>query len=467
MTPGSRVTKALALAVCVLLAGCSWPSRTATKRQSFSSIQDLPNYEGVRAIDGYPNPMFQASFNTALQQFAATKAKANGRRDFDMLALSSGGINGSFGAGILTAWSKRGDRPDFRFVTGVSVGALIAPFAFAGSAYDNRLEQLFRHIEQSDLFEPKGALTSVLWDESLTDNSPLRRQIERAVDHELLATIAERHRQGARLFVASTNLDVGHLCIWDLGAIATKATDAALELFRKVLLASAAIPVVFPPVRFAHADGDELHVDGAVIRPVFLPQNVFDGELAAEQANIRWEDVDATLYVIHNGSMRPSATTVQRDTLTIATRTVTMMSYTMVGEHILHLYTLTRVWGAEFRLYTMQPGSDLSLDNFGPEGTNRLFASGENKIESKEPWLTEPPGYVLNSDLSQIRPKYDTSAKFADSASGDSGSGDSGSGDSSSRKIEQRLTGIERQLEELQQTLRALLPTRAAAETGK
>lgn len=384
---------------------CGWPLRSAVQVERHDALAPLRSFEDVRAVDGYPDAAFQASFDEAIAAFARTPVPADGRRDFDMLVLSSGGVNGSFGAGILTGWSARGDRPDFRVVTGVSVGALMAPFVFAGQRYDAKLEALFRRIEPADLHREKDVLPAVLWDESLADNGPLRANIEKHVDEDLMRAVAARHAEGRRCYVGSTNLDVGHFCVWDLGAIASRGTPAALQLMREVLTASSAIPVVYPPVRFGHGDRDELHVDGAVIRPLFIPQNVFDGYASAERAQLRWDDVDATLYVVNNGALRPCPVEVQRDTLSIATRTVTMMSYTMATEHVLHLYMLARAWGAEFRFHTVPDGLELDVAAFTPEDTNRLFLLGRGLMERAEPWEPTPPGYVVHNDLTRIAPQ--------------------------------------------------------------
>lgn len=440
-----RLGTAAAIAQFALLAAaCGWPSRSAALAEPPTSLLPLPGFEDVRAVDGYPNAAFQESFEAAIASFARTPVPADGRRNFDMLVLSSGGVNGSFGAGILTGWTRRGDRPDFRAVTGVSVGALMAPFVFAGPEYDHRLEELFRRIQPDSLHREKDVLTSVLWDESLTDNAPLKASIARWVDEPLLRAVAARHAEGRRCWVGSTNLDIGHFCVWDLGAIASRGTPEALELFRSVLTASSAIPVVYPPVLFRHGDRDELHADGAVIRPLFIPQNVFDCHLAAERAGLNWDDVDTTMYVVHNGSLRPCPVDVQRDTLEIAIRTVTMMSYTMVQEHVLHLYMLSRVWGAQFRFHTLPDGLELPIDTFTPEDTNRLFLLGRGLMERREPWQTAPPGYVVRSEIELIEPVKIGGAAPADAA-GTAGADDIG----------QRLHRIEQALEELRRELRA------------
>ncbi|MEM7200609.1 MAG: patatin-like phospholipase family protein [Planctomycetota bacterium] len=394
----------LLLAALTALSACGLPSRAALISEDHGELEPLPGFEHVRAVDGYPSPSLQESFDQAVASFARAPVPEDGRRDFPMLVLSSGGVNGAFGAGVLTGWTKRGDRPPFWFVTGVSVGALLAPFVFAGPEFDDRMEELFRRIEPGDLHREKGMLGSVLWDESLMDNSPLRKSIERGVDHELLRAVAARHAEGRRCLVGSTNLDLGEFIVWDMGAIATRGDDAALKLFRQVLTASASIPVVYPPVRFKHGERDELHADGAVIRPLFIPQNVFDGYASAERAGMSWDDVDATMYVVHNGSLRPRAAKVPRDTLAIATRTVVMMSYTMVAEHVLHLYMLSRAWGADFRFVTLPDGLELPVNDFTPNDTERLFLLGQGLMEQDTAWASAPPGYVLHEDLGRISP---------------------------------------------------------------
>lgn len=397
-------THPLRILPLLLLSACGLPLRSALIDVEPGEIRPLDGFPEVRAADGYPSPAFQGSFDTAIAQLAATPLPEDGRRDYPMLVLSSGGVNGAFGAGILTGWSRRGDRPEFWLVTGVSVGALMAPFAFAGPEFDDRLETLFRRIAPEDMHEEKGVMSSVLWDESLMDNAPLAESIAEGIDMELLDAVARGHQAGRRLYVGSTNLDTGSFVVWDMGAIASRRSEAALDLFRKVLRASASIPVVYPPVRFPLADRDELHVDGAVVRPLFIPQNVFDGYESAAKAGIRWDDVDATLYVVHNGSLRPCPVEVERDTLAIAMRTVTMMSHTMVSEDVLHLYMLSRAWGAEFQFLTMPDGLELSVESFTPDDTDRLFLLGAGIMEREEAWRTAPPGYVVRDDLNRIAP---------------------------------------------------------------
>jgi hypothetical protein len=184
------------------------------------------------------------------------------------LALSGGGADGAFGAGVLTGWSQAGNRPDFAVVTGVSIGSLLAPYAFLGSSYDEELRKAFTTITAADIFEDR------MTRESLFDYWPLRRSIEQRVTPKLLADIAAEHRKGRRLLVATTSLDTGRRMVWNMGAIAERGDEKALKLFRDILLASCAIPGFFSPVVIdVEANGkkfQEMHGDGTLTAPFFV-----------------------------------------------------------------------------------------------------------------------------------------------------------------------------------------------------
>jgi hypothetical protein len=184
------------------------------------------------------------------------------------LAISGGGSDGAYGGGVLAGWSEAGTRPEFAVVTGVSIGALIAPFAFLGSRYDDDIRKNFTTISAADIFEDR------MTRDSLVDSWPLRGLIEQRVTPKLLAEIATEHARGRRLFIATTNLDAGRRVVWNMGAIAARGDDKALKLFRDILLASSSIPGFFSPVSIEiEANGkkfEELHNDGTVTAPFFV-----------------------------------------------------------------------------------------------------------------------------------------------------------------------------------------------------
>jgi predicted acylesterase/phospholipase RssA len=226
-------------------------------------------------------------------EFARLLPKVDG----PWLAMSGGGSDGAYAAGLLTGMTQAGNRPEFAVVTGASIGALIAPYAFLGPRYDEELHQQFTAITAGDIFEDRPTK------DSLMDSWPLKRTIEKRVTPQLLADIAAEHRRGRRLLAVTTNLDAGRPVIWNLGAIAERGDDKALQLFRAVLLASASIPGIFPPVMIAaESHGkelQELHNDGTITAPFFIaPASVLAGTGAVHLPTKQ-------LYVIANAKLSP------------------------------------------------------------------------------------------------------------------------------------------------------------------
>jgi hypothetical protein len=232
------------------------PKGTEQERAPFTAEDDA-----AAVVPGLPDARAwgdsEADFNRLLPQASGP-----------WLAVSGGGSDGAFGGGVLAGWSQAGNRPEFAVVTGASIGALIAPFAFLGSAYDEELGKNFTTITAADVFEDRATR------DSLFDYWPLKRLIEQRVTPKLMADIAAQHRRGRRLLVATTNLDAGRRMVWNMGAIAERGDDKALKLFRDVLLASCSIPGFFSPVAIGvEANGkkfQEMHGDGTITAPFFV-----------------------------------------------------------------------------------------------------------------------------------------------------------------------------------------------------
>jgi hypothetical protein len=232
------------------------------------------------------------------------------------LVLSTGGEEGAFGAGFLNGWSQSGTRPQFAAVTGVSTGALMAVYAFAGAKYDEELHANYTTITASDIFEV-GATP-----ESLTDTWPLGQLINKRVTPELLADVASEHQKGRRLFVMTTNLDAGRTVVWNMGVIAARGDEAALKLFRQILLASASVPGVFPPVYIrVEANGrafEEMHADGGVNGPLFFGPESYLLPGSAKRLPA------TSLYVIVNGKLTADFYMPERNTAAILGRSITL-----------------------------------------------------------------------------------------------------------------------------------------------
>ena len=189
------------------------------------------------------------------------------------LAVSGGGDNGAFGAGLMNGWTETGTRPEFKMVTGVSTGALIAPFAFLGSDYDATLREVYTTMTPEKVYRARG-FSAALYDDAMADTTPLSQVIAGYADQKMFDAIAREYQKGRLLMIGTTDLDAQRPVIWNIGALAASGHPGALDLFRKILRASAAIPGAFQPVLIdVEIDGrkyQEMHVDGGAIAQLFL-----------------------------------------------------------------------------------------------------------------------------------------------------------------------------------------------------
>ena len=333
-----------------------------------------------------------------VKRLAITAAAEGGRPVVEYLALSGGAGDGAFGAGLLVGWSRRGDRPKFEIVTGVSAGALIAPYAFLGPVYDRQLTELWTDFDPQMVATPQ-VLSGLLGAEALADTTPLRNLIARHVDRRMLGRIAQEYRDGRLLMIGTTNLDAQRQVIWNMGEIAVAATldpDAA-QLFRDVLLASASIPGLFPPVHIKVRVGDrvfeEMHVDGGPTRQVFLAPAQFSlrtFDSLYPQPPVR------RVYVVRNGKLAPVYEPVEANTLAISARSLfTVTKYQGLGD-INRIYAMTQRDGAEFRLASIPASFTVqSTQAFDPAYMKALFEVGYRMGAEGKAWARTPPEVVV------------------------------------------------------------------------
>jgi len=304
-----------------------------------------------------------------------------------LLAISGGGDEGAFGAGLLVGWGETGTRPAFKMVTGVSTGALIAPFVFLGD--DQTVTQLTATIDQDDVYKKRPLLTGLTSD-ALSDSTPLEALIAQHLDAGIVARIARESRRGRALVVITTDLDAGVPVLWDIGAIAESRSPRAVELIRKVLLASASVPGLFPPVMFDLTLGgvhrQEMHVDGGASVQTFLyPPGI--------HAMARSRPVIA--YVIRNGRLAPEWQQVERSTLSIANRAVSTLTTNSGLGDIYRMYALAERDGVHFQLAYI--GDDFTEPHPAADFDNaymvKLFDYGRAKASGGYRWLAGPPGF--------------------------------------------------------------------------
>jgi predicted acylesterase/phospholipase RssA len=313
------------------------------------------------------------------------------------LAISGGGANGAFGAGFVVGWTAAGTRPEFTMVTGVSTGALIAPFAFLGAEYDDELEELYTTMSMQDVAVMRGFIKGLLGD-AMADTTPLRALIERYVSGDVIEAIAVQHRRGRRLWIGTANLDVGRPVIWDLGAIAASGSPTRARLVHDVLQASAAIPVAFPPVLIPVEAGgqayDEMHVDGGTAQQVF----VYPTEMNWPRIVRRLDAVGRpTVYVIRNAFLEADFNGVPRKVLPIASRSVQSLIRTQGLGDLYQIYALCLRDGNDFKLaHIPAEFTEQAVEDFDPVYMARLFAHAHEEAKIGYNWRTEPPGFGIH-----------------------------------------------------------------------
>jgi predicted patatin/cPLA2 family phospholipase len=311
----------------------------------------------------------------------------------NVLVLSGGGRNGAYTAGVLKGWSASGQRPRFDVVTGISTGALIAPFAFLGAEYDPTLEQAYTTAQDKDVFRER-PLVALPWAASFADNTPLRKHIESQITPAVLTAVARAHSEGRRLYVGTTDLDAMRQVVWDMGAIASGNDPDKLELFRRVLLASASVPGLLPPVPInIVVDGvrhTELHVDGGVSASLFLRPDMLGAKPGPNGAGRQ----EANIFVIVAGKVRPAVKPVKGWLVEVSEESVQGLLQSQFEGDLLRLYMLAHLRGAQFAVTAIPEsfGGQKDSLSFDPQVMRALFEVGYRAAAAGTAWASSPPG---------------------------------------------------------------------------
>jgi hypothetical protein len=386
----------------LLLSACSARWRAPAVPEDLTQQVALLDNPAIRTWDHELSGPFLEEVQATLQKGINRQRQETGSNDLPtshLLALSGGGSYGAFGAGILCGWTTRGDRPEFSIVTGISTGALTAPFAFAGPEHDAELRRVYTTLSTSDLLFFRGMFRAIL-DESAFDTKPMRRMLEDLIDQDMLRDIAAEYAKGRLLMVGTTNLDADRGVVWNMGLIAKLSTEGhpdARRLFHDVLMASAAIPGAFPPVMLdVTANGtrfQEMHVDGGAKTQVFLyPPSL---ELMAE-SRARGIDRKRVAYIIRNGRHNPIWESVSRRTASVARRAVSTLINTQGTGDLFRIYLVSRRDKVEFNMaYIPDTFAYTSQDLFDPVFMTKLFNLGYEAASQPAgyPWSKSPPGW--------------------------------------------------------------------------
>ncbi|WP_170782791.1 patatin-like phospholipase family protein [Ruegeria lacuscaerulensis] len=373
-------SKLTILLLLLLQLGCSNISRNPVSELDLESPQ-VPGIEGARYWADVAPVNISELLETAQRQ-----RRTSGLSSDYTLTLSGGGEDGAFAAGILNAWSESGTRPEFMVVTGVSTGALAAPFAFLGSDYDDELKELYGGLPPSRIFRGR-LVTGILSGSSVKSSDPLKQLIQSYITDDFLAQIAKEHGRGRRLLVQTVSLDAQRPVLWDMGAIANSNSANAKKVFADVILASAAIPGVFPPVLIdVETDEgvrDELHVDGGVYsQTAYVP----GWDIPRKYAR------GGKLYAIRNGKVEPELRVIEPGVFQVSARSLSTLIKAQGVDDLTIAYKLSLQRDAEYQATWIGTDFEYPLaEPFDPEYMQALFDYGYQRFNSATLWSDRPP----------------------------------------------------------------------------
>lgn len=402
----SRVTPFLhpltpVLLLLVIATGCSG----GPKRAERSMTQLL----AARAADDVQRQAERQSMIDRLlthakaeQDAAAASGNPTTRPTIDILVISGGGDWGAFGAGVLKGWGRAPgptSRPTFDVVTGVSTGALIAPFAYLGdNASIERVVTLYRN-PRSDWAKPRGTLYFWPTNPSFYALPGLEREVKKAVDMPTLQRLVDTSAQGRILLVNTTNVDFGDMHAWDIPAEAKRSLDSGDggAHVRKILLASAGVPAAFP----SRVIGDSLYVDGAITGNILYGGRVRDDSSfwAFWQQRFPNDPVPTFRYwVIFNNQLRFPPQITQPRWPAIVSRATIMSTQNATVNSIRHLFALAEIAklkrnaNVEVRVISV-PDAWIPPNPrvFDKDVMNSLADLGEQLGADPASWRTESP----------------------------------------------------------------------------
>lgn len=395
----ARQVFVLALAVTIL-AGCR--GNRGSTRGPQSPVRAGLNTNNLLDVAGQAEADALGSGSASFEAAERLKRKPTAEqvaRRRSILCLSGGGSYGAYSAGVLCGWTTSGDRPgcngrpNFSVVTGISTGALIAPYAFLGPKYDNEIRKFYTTIDERDVYRLRPVRG--LFGSALADTGPLACLIDQAVTPQLMQEVAEEHRKGRRLYIGTTELEGGRFVCWDLGEIACRNQPGDRELIKQILLGSSAIPGFFPPSRIpVTVNGKpfvEEHGDGGTSMSIFFrPPYVPPEERSTDSTDLAGVD----LYLLVAGKLYADAAPIRPRSIFFGTRSVSTVLYAQTRGDLQRLYLVSVLSGMNYRLAAIPdeyPAPESATD-FNPAAMTALFKEGYGLAAFGAGWRDRPPG---------------------------------------------------------------------------
>ncbi len=394
-----RGRPALLMFGLLMLAGCQTAPRRAAPPDLISTATPDGFVPGIRLVTTDPR-----TFSALAPAFFGGIRAAAADGSVDILALSGGGSGGAFGAGALAGMSRAHTRPSFEMVTGVSAGALLAPFAFLGSSWDERMRKAFTGERSARLLRsPKRTiLARLLSPRGLPHHNALFQLVDHFVTPQMMDAVAREADKGRRLVVATTDLDKHETVLWNLGEIAQHGGPAARTLFRDVLVASASVPGVFPPVLIHVHDGaheyDEMHVDGGVTTSVFNTP-LIAGIQSTELPQLR----GAHLFMIVNGQLARAPRTTRYNTMDILSNAFAAELTYKTREAIVDNIAASHRLGMQFHLTEIPVDyPQASFIDFDQQHMQALFDYAADCAARGLLWLTPAQSVRRNMGIQHV-----------------------------------------------------------------
>jgi predicted acylesterase/phospholipase RssA len=411
--PGIRAlfTLTVAVGLGLLLQGCATPRRgqaVPTALETKATVVGFP--DGIRYFPRDPEDIkliekeFVDSWSRE-RQYLRTRGDRGSLPPASYLAISGGGDDGAYGAGFLNGWSQTGTRPQFKLVTGVSTGALTAPFAFLGKDYDSEVKLLYTNVSQKDILAKRNLYAAVFGD-AMADTTPLYHLIKKYVTQDMLNRIATEYGKGRLLLIGTVDLDAERPVVWNITKIAASHSAGALELVHKILRASAAIPGAFPPVMISvQANGRsyaEMHVDGSVAAQVFVYwAGVRLNDLAAANGAQR----ERKVYILRNARLDPEWSSVKRQTLSITFKAIAGLLEYQGLDDLYRIYAVCQRDGTDFNLaYIAKTFTEPERTDFDRVYMQKLYDFGFEDAKAGYHWAKQPP-MLVGQEATPAKPR--------------------------------------------------------------
>jgi predicted acylesterase/phospholipase RssA len=411
--PGIRAlfTLTVAVGLGLLLQGCATPRRgqaVPTALETKATVVGFP--DGIRYFPRDPEDIkliekeFVDSWSRE-RQYLRTRGDRGSLPPASYLAISGGGDDGAYGAGFLNGWSQTGTRPQFKLVTGVSTGALTAPFAFLGKDYDSEVKLLYTNVSQKDILAKRNLYAAVFGD-AMADTTPLYHLIKKYVTQDMLNRIATEYGKGRLLLIGTVDLDAERPVVWNITKIAASHSAGSLELVHKILRASAAIPGAFPPVMISvQANGRsyaEMHVDGSVAAQVFVYwAGVRLNDLAAANGAQR----ERKVYILRNARLDPEWSSVKRQTLSITFKAIAGLLEYQGLDDLYRIYAVCQRDGTDFNLaYIAKTFTEPERTDFDRVYMQKLYDFGFEDAKAGYHWAKQPP-MLVGQEATPAKPR--------------------------------------------------------------